>query len=90
MLRELALVAAILLPATEVQPDETTPSFQVIVNRSNPVSEIPRAEVSAMFMKRAKSWADGSEILPVDQTARSPLRAASTKRISSIFSRLTE
>jgi ABC-type phosphate transport system substrate-binding protein len=81
MLRALVLAAAILLPASDIQPAESVRPFHVIVNSASPVSDLSRAELSAMFMKRAKSWPDGSEILPVDQAARSGLRESFSRSI---------
>ena len=48
--------------------------FQVIVHRANPVTSISRAELSAIYMKRARSWPDGMEIIAVEQPARSRVR----------------
>lgn len=81
MLRELVLAAAILLPAPDGQPAETVRPFHVIVNAANPVSQLGRAELSAIFMKRTKSWPDGSEIMAVDQPARSALRESFSRSI---------
>ena len=81
MLCELVLAAAMFLPAADDQPAASPRSFQVIVNRSNPVSDLTRSEVSAIFMKRMRSWRDGSEIVAVDQPARSALRDAFSRAI---------
>ncbi|HEX6088307.1 MAG TPA: hypothetical protein VF266_27495 [Thermoanaerobaculia bacterium] len=48
--------------------------FRVVVHASNPVVSMTRAELSAIYMKRTRSWADGSEIVPVDHAQLSPLR----------------
>jgi ABC-type phosphate transport system substrate-binding protein len=48
--------------------------FQVIVHRTNPVASISRAELSAIYMKRVRSWTDGMEIVAVEQPARSRVR----------------
>ena len=48
--------------------------FQVIVDRANPVTSISRAELSAIYMKRVRSWPGGTEIVPVEQPARSRVR----------------
>jgi ABC-type phosphate transport system substrate-binding protein len=61
MLATLALVAAILL-----SPDD---GFRVVVNKSNPVSSLTRGQLSAIFMRRTRSWPDGTEIRPVDRRA---------------------
>src|SRR5688500_15915464 len=89
MLRALVFTAAVLLPAVQSPAGEIARgsteiargSIHVIVNRSNPVSELTRAEVSAIFMKRIRSWRDGSEILAVDQSSRPALREAFSREI---------
>ena len=48
--------------------------FQVIVHRANPVTSISRAELSAIYMRRVRSWPDGREIVPVEQPSRSRMR----------------
>jgi ABC-type phosphate transport system substrate-binding protein len=58
----LALVAAIILSPNEGRPLP----FRVVVHKANPVSSVTRAELSAIFMRRVRSWADGTEIRPVD------------------------
>jgi ABC-type phosphate transport system substrate-binding protein len=37
-------------------------------------SQIPRAALSSIFLKQAPRWGDGSAVLPVDQSVRSPVR----------------
>ena len=37
-------------------------------------SQIPRATLSSIFLKQAPRWGDGSPVLPVDQSMRSPVR----------------
>lgn len=41
--------------------------FRVVVHASNPATAVSRAELSAIYMKRTRSWPDGREIVPVDQ-----------------------
>ena len=48
--------------------------FRVVVHRSNPVTSLSRAELSAIYMKRTRSWAGGGEIVPVEQPVRSRTR----------------
>lgn len=48
--------------------------FRVVVHASNPVVSVTRAELSAIYMKRTRSWPDGTEILPINQPAASRLR----------------
>lgn len=69
MLRVLALV--LMAGVTAAEP---SPPFQVVVHRSNPVLSITRAELSAIYMKRLRSWPDGSEIVPVEHPSTSRIR----------------
>ena len=48
--------------------------FRVIVHPQVKGSQIPRAALSSIFLKRAPKWGDGSAVRPVDQSLRSPLR----------------
>lgn len=76
MLPALLLAAASFLsPAdADARPAPTSLPFHVVVNRDNPVDSVSRKELSAIFMRRTRSWPDGVDILPVDQPARSALR----------------
>lgn len=56
-------------------------SFNVVVHRNNPIGSITRAELSAIYMKRTRSWGDGSEIEPVDQPVSSPVRERFSRSI---------
>ena len=66
MLSELVLVAAILLSAADAQPA----AFHVVVHPSAKVSSLSRAELSAIFMRRTKSWPDGAEVRPVEPSSK--------------------
>ncbi|HEY5610545.1 MAG TPA: hypothetical protein VIL97_05015 [Thermoanaerobaculia bacterium] len=81
MFFQLALVATIVVSAADARPPLTDRKFHVIVNRANPVSSLTRSELSAMFMKRTRSWPDRGEIVPVDQTARSSVRGEFSRAI---------
>ena len=56
-------------------------SFNVVVHRDNPIESITRAKLSAIYMKRTRSWGDGREIVPVDQPASSPVRERFSRSI---------
>ena len=70
MLRLLGLM--LMLTATDVRADD--PPFRVVVHRANPVASLTRAELSAIYMKRTRSWRDGREIVAIDQLASAPVR----------------
>jgi len=65
MVRVLALFVAL---ATTAAAQAAAPDFHVIVNRSSQVVSLSRAEVSAIFMRRAPQW------MPVDQAPASHVR----------------
>jgi ABC-type phosphate transport system substrate-binding protein len=50
--------------------------YRVIVHPSVKGNQIPRSALSAIFLKEARKWGDGSAVLPVDQSLRSPVRNA--------------
>ncbi|HEX6160809.1 MAG TPA: hypothetical protein VF111_11625 [Thermoanaerobaculia bacterium] len=77
MLRLIGLL--VMLSAAEMHADNA--AFRVVVHRNNPTVSITRAELSAIYMKRARSWRDGREIVPVDQPASSPVRARFSRAI---------
>ena len=55
---------------------QDAPSYQVIVNASNPATELARAQVSRWFLKQSLNWPDGKIVVPLDQSSRSEVRAA--------------
>ena len=50
--------------------------FRVIVHPQVKGTQIPRAALTSIFLKQASKWGDGSAVLPVDQSVRSPVRSA--------------
>jgi ABC-type phosphate transport system substrate-binding protein len=78
MLSQLLLAAAIVLSAAEAPQPRTGVPFRVITHSSNTVVSLTRAELSAIFMRRTRSWRDGAEARPVEP---------STERLREQFSR---
>ena len=56
-------------------------AFRVIVHRDNPIESITRAKLSAIYMKRTRSWGDGRGIVPIDQPVSSPVRERFSRSI---------
>src|SRR5688572_2119531 len=81
MLCELLLVVTMAVSAADPRTALSDVPFQVIVHRSNPVSSITRAELSAIYLKRLRSWPRDNEIVPVDQPAKSRLREQFSRSI---------
>jgi hypothetical protein len=75
-----ALVAAFVLTATTTSAGATS-SFQVIVHPSVQGTRISRTNLSALFMGRASRWGDKTQALPVDQSAKAPVRHAFTAAV---------
>ncbi|MDH3404216.1 MAG: hypothetical protein OES32_16985 [Acidobacteriota bacterium] len=60
--RVLALLAFVALHATAEAADPV-----VVVHPSTRVLEVSKAELSKIFLKRLRTWADGSLAQPIDQ-----------------------
>ncbi len=56
-------------------------SFKVIVNASNEVTSMTKAQVSEFFLKKVTQWENGRKALPVDQATSSPVREKFSKEI---------
>ena len=75
MVRGLSLIAILLLAPAGMAEGP----FQVIVHESNPRTSISRHELSAIFMKRMRSWPADGEILPAEP--RTPLREVFAREV---------
>src|ERR1051325_10970953 len=53
--------------------------YRVIVNATNPVGHLTRDQVSKIFLRRINQWDNHQPVLPVDQTADSPVGRSYTK-----------
>lgn len=74
MLSELVLVATMFVSAADaLQPRPGAP-FHVVAHPTVAASSLSRAELSAIFMRRRRSWRDGAEIRPVEPSPRSRVR----------------
>ena len=73
------LLSGLVLGAFAPPPDPRT--FQVIVSTENPANSIKKQDLAQFFLKKKSRWSDGREVLPVDQTARSPVRGAFTRSV---------
>lgn len=50
--------------------------YRVIVAANNPMTSVKRDDLARIFLKKLTRGKDGQELSPVDQSARSPVRAA--------------
>jgi len=53
---------------------QASESYEVIVNSSVAGTNVRRADLAAVFLKKAVRWGDGTDAHPVDQSGTSPLR----------------
>jgi ABC-type phosphate transport system substrate-binding protein len=56
-------------------------AFRIIVNATNPVTEMHRAEVRDLFLKRRGNWTPELLALPVDLSPKLDVRGAFSKEI---------
>lgn len=56
-------------------------SYKIIVNNSNNVSSITKAELANFLLKKAKVWSNGKEVFPLDLNPKSATREQLTKEI---------
>lgn len=72
LLRFPYLVAIVLLAAANIWAQGD--SYKVVVNPSNPVSAMSKAEISRIFLKKTTKFPDGRSASPVDLPANSSVR----------------
>jgi ABC-type phosphate transport system substrate-binding protein len=77
----LAIVVLALAGAAEGPAASADIEFRVIVHPDVPGTHVPREDLSSIFLKSEKRWANGQPVAPVDQSLRSPLRAAFTEHV---------
>jgi ABC-type phosphate transport system substrate-binding protein len=63
------------------RPETAGAGYRVIVDEASPVSGLKRADLARIFLKKQTRYKDGSELSPVDQSARSPVRAAFSRAV---------
>ena len=73
-MKKILLIVLILLMSEIIFYAQQAEPFKVIVNASNPVTELTKKDVSKMFMKKLARWENGTPVLPVDQVESSSVR----------------
>jgi ABC-type phosphate transport system substrate-binding protein len=66
---------------TAQSPAAAAAAFRVIVNASSPVSTMPKADVSRLFMKRVVAWKHGGKVVPLDLGEASAARKAFSRAV---------
>jgi len=74
-------LAAFILVATAHSAPASDAAVRVIVNPQVKGTQVPRAVLASIFLREAKLWADGSPVVPVDQSVRSAVRRTFSSRI---------
>jgi len=74
----IAAASLLLLPESVRAQDA---SYSLVVNASNPIAQLTRDQVSKIFLRKVTLWDNRQPVLPVDQTADSPVRRTFTKQI---------
>ena len=81
MKTSITFILPILLLAAFSESIFAQSGYQVIVNKSNSVSSMSKAEVSRMLLKKTAAWQDGIQSAPVDLPPESSVREAFTKDV---------
>ena len=55
--------------------EATAADFKVVVHVGNPTSSASTAQLGRLFLKKDTRWESGEAVEPVDQSAKSPVRA---------------
>jgi ABC-type phosphate transport system substrate-binding protein len=55
--------------------------FVLIANAANPASELSSDAVARFYLKKSRKWPDGRTVVPVDQSATSPVRTTFTREV---------
>ncbi len=72
-LARIFLLAALALPAVPAGAQDAS-AYKLIVNASNPVTQISRLKVGEIFLKKMPRWPDGHPVAPVEPSGKSPIR----------------
>jgi ABC-type phosphate transport system substrate-binding protein len=72
--RSLRLLATGAFFVAVIGTAQATDAFVVVVNSSVAGTNVHRADLAAVFLKKAVRWGDGSPANPVDQSGTSPVR----------------
>jgi len=77
------IVLGFALIAFQLPVASAAQTFQIVVHPDIEGSKIPRQVLSSIFLKEVVRWGSGQAVRPVDQSMRSPLRAAFTEEVLS-------
>lgn len=60
---------------------EDAGAYRVIVNPSNPTTQLTRLKVGEMFLRKQTRWPDGRPVVPVELPTKSPVRQRFTQEM---------
>lgn len=75
-----AIVVATSLSAGPALAQDDAP-VRIVAHPLVKGSQVPRAALTAIFLKQAPRWGDGLPVVPVDQSVKSPVRSLFSLRI---------
>jgi ABC-type phosphate transport system substrate-binding protein len=55
--------------------------FILVINATNPTTEMEKKSIAKMFLKKAKRWEDGEAVVAIDQEDKSTVRERFTRDI---------
>ena len=67
------VLAALGISAGRVHAEDSG-AFKVIVNSSNPATQMTRLKLGEIFLKKEKRWPDGQPAVPVEPSIKSAVR----------------
>ena len=67
------VLAALGISAGRIHAEDSG-AFKVIVNSSNPATQMTRLKLGEIFLKKEKRWPDGQPAVPVEPSFKSPVR----------------
>lgn len=73
--------ATLCLTAATTAQAQDDAGFIVIVNSANPLDSLERDALRRLFLKQSRTWPDGEEAHPVDQSAASGVREAFSRAV---------
>jgi ABC-type phosphate transport system substrate-binding protein len=76
-----AIAALLLLASGPRGTAHAADGYKVIVHPANPVSSLPREQVSRYFLKKATNWKAGGAVAPVDRDRDAAPRAAFSREV---------
>jgi ABC-type phosphate transport system substrate-binding protein len=77
----LTATAMLIVFGEGVSADSRTPTYEIIVNSSNPSNSRGREFLTDAFLKKITSWPNGETIRPVDLPPNSPVRKRFTEEV---------